>query len=145
MTKKGDPRKVLEALGRDRKVSVGIHEAEGAAEHKGAGASVVEVGAFHEFGFGVPRRSFIADWFDINEREAKQTLFQICKPAVTRPEYLDQGLARFAAWAVGQVQQRIAAGIEPALAESTIRQKHGKTTPLIDTGQLRASIRGRVA
>jgi len=136
-------------LPRGRVVSVGIHEAEGAEPHKGTtGATVAEIGGFHEFGFGVPRRSFIADWFDQSLEQNRKTLFKICQPAVRNPEYLDTALTRFAAWAVGQVQARIAAGIEPPLAPSTLRQKarhgHAKETPLIDTGQLRSSIRGKV-
>lgn len=140
----------LKKLARGRVVSVGIHEAEGSEAHKGAQkATVAEVGAFHEFGLGVPRRSFIADWFDQNLDQNKATLFQILQPCIQKPTYLDTALQRFAAWAVGQVQLRIASGIEPELAESTKRQKrkhgHAKDVPLIDTGQLRSSIRGKVS
>ena len=140
--------KLIKAL-HGRVVSVGIHAAEGAEPHKDApGQTVAEIGGYHEFGFGVPRRSFIADWFDQNYQENHDALFKVVKPAFTKPEYLDTALTRFAAWAVGQVQARRAAGIMPELAPSTLKQKarhgHAKEVPLINTGQMRASIRGRI-
>lgn len=52
-------------------------------------------------------------------------------------------LERVGLWAQGSIQQRISDGIPPPNAESTIRRK-GSSTPLIDTGQLRTSIKYRV-
>ena len=41
---------------------------------------------------------------------------------------------------VGLVKKRIAEGIEPGNAPSTLEKKAPKTKPLIDSGQLRSSI-----
>lgn len=113
-------------------------------DKKRAVPSLIEIATFHEFGFGVPRRSFIADWFDQNEMQAGKVLRKLAGNHVAGKEDLKTSLTKFSTWAVGQVQARIAAGIAPPLAPSTIRQKQGKTVPLINTGQLRSSIRGRV-
>lgn len=45
--------------------------------------------------------------------------------------------------AVGDVQSRIADGIEPAISKATAARK-GSTKPLIDTGRLRQSIDSEV-
>lgn len=113
-------------------------------DKKRAAPALIDVAGFHEFGLGVPRRSFIADWFDANEQTAHKTLRKLCGNHVQGKEDLKTSLTKFSVWAVGQIQDRIAAGIQPPLAPSTRRQKKGKAVPLINTGQLRSSIRGRV-
>jgi hypothetical protein len=124
------------------RVIVGIHEAEGAADHDGA--TVAEIGSYHEFGLGVPRRSFIADWSDESEADNRATLKKIGQAVVkgTLPS-VENGLERFGLKAVSDVQARIKAGIAPDLAEETIRLK-GSSTPLIDKGTLWQSIRHEV-
>jgi hypothetical protein len=119
------------------KISVGIHEADGGHEHEGL--SVVALAAIHEFGIGVPERSFIRAWFDENEERAKEALRRLLVSVIEGKRKPDQALELFALWAVGEIQARIARGIAPALAESTIEAK-GSSVPLIDTGQLRSSI-----
>ncbi len=132
-------------LGRLRKASettrltVGIHESEGAAAAED-GATVAEIGTYHEFGLGVPQRSFIADWADETEDEHKAQLAQMAKAVVDgKVDSLEHGLERLGNRYVGEVQKRIAEGIEPELAESTIKAK-GSSVPLINTGQLRSAI-----
>lgn len=125
-------------------LTVGIHGEEGDATASGGQLSVGEVATFHEFGMGVPQRSFIRDWADQNEDRNRATVRTIAESIVTgkgpTPEQaLDQIGLRF----VGEIQGRISQGIPPPLAESTIRQK-GSSVPLIDTGQLRSSIRHKV-
>jgi hypothetical protein len=131
--------------GAQAQLTVGIHEAEGAASKEGAdGTTVLEVAAYHEFGLGVPRRSFIADWEDEAAEKHKQQLSAKAKAVIagTVPS-VEQGLERLGNLYVGEVQKRIADGIDPPLAESTIRRKDS-SKPLIDTGQLRSSIAYRV-
>lgn len=150
-------------------LTVGIHEMEGAAAktvraHKGGedadageGAdedddeedkseplTLLEVAAIHEFGLGVPRRSFIADWADENRENHYRQLLKMAKAIVKgKVASLDQAFERLGNLYVGEVQKRIAQGIEPPLAQSTIDRK-GSSKPLIDTGQLRSSIRYRI-
>lgn len=127
-------------------LSVGIHEDKGggAAKEGADGLTVAQVGAFHEFGLGVPRRSFIADWADENEARHKSQLAKMAK-AVAKGAVpsVEVGLERLGNLYVGEVQRRIAAGIDPPLAQSTIDRK-GSSVPLIDTGQLRSSITYKV-
>jgi hypothetical protein len=126
---------------------------EKAAEQKRL--TVVEVATFHEFGLGVPQRSFLRAFAD--ERQAEiagrlRTISQAIAKGLVRVGGSEVkpavALHRLGAWLAGQVKARISAGLEPALAESTIRKKTraGKRgqTPLIDTGQLRSSITYRV-
>jgi hypothetical protein len=136
-------------------VTVGIHEEQGAATHQqednfGEGfgqaspPTIAEVGAFHEFGLGVPQRSFIRAWADENDGVNKKRLRKIADAVVSgHISSPRQGLERFGLLAVGEIQRRMADGIEPALDERTVKQK-GSSVPLIDTGQLRSSITHRV-
>ena len=127
----------------DAHVTVGVHEEEG-SEDAGDGATISDVAAFHEFGLGVPRRSFIGDWSDENEEANRKVLRQtaeaVAKGSVATAE---QGLDRAGLHFVGEIQRRIRDGIAPELEDATIAQK-GSATPLIDTGQLWQSIRHRV-
>ena len=133
------------------RVTVGIHEAEGAAAKDGGGhTSLIEVAEAHEFGLGVPQRSFVTGAVDENEAELNSKLTTAIK-ASTKPggRGPEQTLERFGLYVVGVMQERISAGIAPELAESTKRQKKARTgeskdTPLILTGQLRSSIRSKV-
>lgn len=122
-------------------LTVGIHDEEGFDDHDDlSGLSIAEVATFHEFGLGVPRRSFIADWFD-ETKEEKQAQFRAMAKAIVKGTVpsVEIGLQRLGALYVGQVQKRIADGIEPPLAESTIKHK-GSSVPLIGTGVMRSAI-----
>ena len=103
------------------------------------GVTVVEYAAFHEFGLGVPRRSFLADWMTEQQAEIQQTVRAVVK-SVTQGKYdAETGLERAGARFVGLVQARIATNIPPPLAASTVAAK-GSSVALIDTGLLRSSI-----
>lgn len=131
---------------RDNVLTVGIHEAEGSEEKETSDgeaepATLAEIASFHEFGLGVPRRSFIADWADENRAAHEAQLRAVARAVVkgTVPS-VEVGLARLGSLFVGQVQKRIADGIDPPLEESTVKAK-GSSKPLISTGQLRTAIR----
>jgi hypothetical protein len=124
--------------------------AAGRAAASASGMSLIEVAEAHEFGLGVPQRSFVAGAVDENEvkLQAKLTagLKASLKPGGRGPA---QNLERFGLYVVGVMQRRISDGIEPELAESTKRQKKARTgeakdTPLILTGQLRSAIRSKL-
>jgi hypothetical protein len=141
-------------------ITVGVHSEEGAGAYPG-GATVSDVATWNEYGTArIPPRPFISGWFDANTADiraklnaAGEKIFKGADPVAT----LDVTAQYFA----GQVQKGISAGIPPANAESTQKGKtRGKVgrggnsrisgdasqggTPLIDSGQLRSSIRGRV-
>lgn len=123
------------------KVAVGIFEADGAQEHDGErGTTVLDVAVWNEFGTDtIPERSFLRGWFDENidrAREAMRRLMvQVVEGKITKSRALDL----FGLWVQAEIQKRIAQGIPPPNAPSTIENK-GSSKPLIDTGQLRSSI-----
>ena len=113
----------------------------GSADGKLSGLSVLEVGTFHEFGLGVPRRSFIRDWYSENQEPSAKRL-RVCSELVVSGKKSAVGAAELLGlWAQGSIQARIAAGPSDwaPLAASTIKRK-GSAKALIDTGQLRSSI-----
>ncbi len=143
--------------GKRATVTVGIHGDDGSDPHAHAtfeadGAltpdsdlTVSEVGSFHEFGLGVPQRSFIRGWFDEAVEENRALIASQLKLAILGKLTLEAALERIALKMEASIKKRIAArgnGAYPGLAASTIKRK-GSSVPLIDTGQLRAAIRGR--
>jgi hypothetical protein len=133
-------KRVFEA--RRAKLEAGILEADGARAD--GDLTVLEVATYNEFGTeNVPERSFLRAWFDANEPAISEILRKQLGLVVAGKLTSEQALARVGAWCVGQIQQRIADGIDPANAPATIAAK-GSSTPLIDTGTLRSSISYRV-
>lgn len=137
-------------------ITVGIHADEGDAMHAGAvfaedGAlepsgdlTVADVATFHEFGTRtIPQRSFIRAWFDENQAFIAETLQKQFAQVANGKRPVEQAAERCALAFEGSVKQRISRGIPPPLAASTIARK-GSSKPLIDTGQLRNAVRGKV-
>jgi hypothetical protein len=118
-------------------LTTGIHAAEGATAYP-AGTTVAEIASAHEFGLGVPERSFVRAWFDENENKLSKAIKLELNAAMKRGK-LKNAFKSLAVTIQGSIQQRIANGIDPELDESTILRK-GSSTPLIDTETLRSSI-----
>jgi hypothetical protein len=135
-------KKFLQQL-RPARVRVGVMSDDGAKPKQGRSGgvavdTVADVATMHEFGIGVPRRSFIADWADEALSAAQGRLRKAAQRiAKGGDEALE--LERFGLWAQGEIQKRMSKGIPPALSPVTIARK-GADIPLIDTGQLRSSI-----
>jgi hypothetical protein len=102
--------------------------------------TVADIASAHEFGVGVPRRSFIADYVDGASPDILRWLDREAQ-AVMAGGNPSVAMERVGLQIVGGIKQRIQAGIDPPLSEKRLEQKgEGKTTPLIDTGQLISSI-----
>lgn len=119
-------------------IHVGVQGQKAQASH--GSLTVGELAAIHEFGLGVPERSFLRAWFDANqpkiENDMRAATRQILLGRLT-PDKASELLGM--RW-VGQIQTFIADGkVEPALSPSTVKSK-GSSVPLIDTGQLRSAI-----
>jgi hypothetical protein len=127
---------------RARAVEVGVLGAE-ARREEGDGVTVADVAAWAEFGLGQPRRSWLVDWIEANGPALAERTRIESRAVIAGERTKAQALGRLGLWIQGQIQQRIANGIDPENAESTIRKK-GSSTPLIDKGQLRSSIATRV-
>lgn len=121
-------------------VDVGVIGAEAGEVHENAEITVGELAAMFEFGIGgQKRRSWLRDWVAENEKEIMDLLRDMTG-RILKGEITEQvGLARIGVWAQGSIQERIAAGIDPENAPSTIAAK-GSSAPLIDFGQFRSSI-----
>lgn len=136
------------------KITVGIHGEEGGEMHgsdtfaedgaieRSSELTVADIGTIHEFGLGVPERSFIRAWFDEASDENRALLQSRLKLVIAGKLTPEQALERCALKFEAGVRRRIRARIPPPLAQSTIDRK-GSSTPLIDTGQLVSSIRAK--
>ena len=107
------------------------------------GVTVAQIAEWAEFGIGQPLRSWLRAWIEQNEEPLRQVQRNEYRQVLTGAQTKEQALARIGVWITGQIQARIAEGIDPENAETTIAQK-GSSTPLIDTGQFRSSISNRV-
>jgi len=125
------------------KLTVGIHEDKGSAGHGDDGLTIAELGEIHEFGLGVPRRSFIADWFDENRDDAQTVINTYSGMVAAGKMDFDKAFNRAGLLFVAQIQRRIVEHVPPPLTESTIARK-GSSTPLVDTGVLKSSITYKV-
>jgi hypothetical protein len=125
-----------------RAVEVGILGAE-ARREEGDGVTVADVASWAEFGLGQPRRSWLVDWIEANGAALAERTRIESRAVIAGERTKAQALGRLGLWIQGKIQQRIANGIDPENAESTIRKK-GSSTPLIDKGQFRSSIATRV-
>ena len=126
-------------------VDVGvIGEKAAEPEHDGEGGlTVAQVAEWIELGIGQPMRSWLRGWIEENQTEIDERIRIESRKVLTGAQPLDVGLARIGVWMVAGIQARIARGIEPANAQSTIDKK-GSSKPVIDTGQVRQSMSSRV-
>jgi len=121
-------------------LTVGIHEDAGTEPD---GTTVAQVADWNEFGTGnIPARPFIGGFVEENEAQIEEDLRK-CGEEYTRGRDGKLMLTRFGLRYVGLIQQRISSGIAPPNSPVTVARK-GSATPLIDTGQLRSSIRSKV-
>lgn len=119
---------------------VGIFGTNASANHANTSLSNVQVAAVHEFGLNeIPERSFIRGTVDARQRNIAKMQRQVALAVLDRRMTTRQALDALGLYVKGQIQDRIARGIPPPNAPSTIRRK-GSSTPLIHTGQLRGSI-----
>jgi hypothetical protein len=107
------------------------------------GATVGEVASYHEFGLGVPQRSFVRGWVDENRNEVSSLMRRALEATTTKGVALGRALETVGLVIASKMQERISRGIEPANAPATIKAK-GSSKPLIATGQLRSAIAPRV-
>ena len=141
----GDLVKRLRALAKStRRVKVGIlSDAPKKAREGGAGRySLLEVAIVHEFGApaaNIPQRSFIRATIDERAADIARLQLVVAQRVAMGEITEEQGLSQIGAKVASWIKARIADGIAPPLAESTVRRKKS-TKPLVDTGQLRSAI-----
>lgn len=111
--------------------------------------TVAALAMIHEYGLGVPERSFIRSYFDIAQHDLRRLILDLGgklivartragKPITDSDRRKLLGIV--GAKMVGDIQKRISSGaIVPSLNPATVKRK-GSSVPLIDTGQLRSAI-----
>lgn len=110
------------------------------ASREGGGPSNLEVATWNEFGTSrIPERSFIRATFDGEQDKIRAAMRKVGQLSVRKGARHDVLLGAVGTFIVGLIRQRIADGIPPANAESTIERK-GSSKPLVATGQLRKAI-----
>lgn len=151
-----DPRfaKVRGALGHAFTVLVGVQGEKASEIHRDSSAlaeslggngrpaapqTVAEIANEHEFGLGVPERSWLRDWVDQNQAMIRNDLRRAASRIIEGKLTIQQASDLLGSKYVAAIQTRIANGIAPPNAPSTIAKK-GSSTPLIDTGQFRSAI-----
>lgn len=128
----------------DRVIDVGILEADAEKRDGNKGASIVDVATWAEFGTATePERSFLRAFFDQENERCREALAKLLAKVADGKLTQEQALDQFGLWAVGQIQKRIAEGIAPENAPSTIEAK-GSSTPLINEGIMRSAVSFRV-
>ena len=104
---------------------------------------LAEVAAAHEYGMGVPQRSFFAAALPEMERAAVTILRRRLDPL--RPELSPRVANEIGAALRDILQQSIDATDTPPLSPETVRQRRGALTILVDTGAMRAAATWRVS
>ena len=94
---------------------------------------VARVARAHEFGYGVPRRSFIRPVLHRNQSNWRVQLRDAYARAVMNNNDTIAVLDRFGHHVRGTIQREIWEGNFTPLKPSTIKAKGGRTKPLIDT------------
>lgn len=113
-------------------LSVGVH-AEAGSETYANGATIAQVAAQHEFGEGVPQRSWLRGWFDNRSLAIfKHELSTAVREALLGDRPLMVGLGELGEVYVHEIQARIDAGLQPALTPETVRKKESLDAPFPD-------------
>jgi hypothetical protein len=146
----------------DAHVTVGLHSDAAPYEAgRGEAANVAQIASFHEFGQGVPQRSFFRPTMDANRDKYFALQERICRLILDRKINLQKGLSLVGLKVVVDIKQAITDLTDPPLAESTIRRKADKGglkgtkrekymapksaggnagDPLVDTSHMRQSV-----
>ncbi len=127
-------------------VGITAEKGEESAEPKEAGLSLITLATVHEFGFpelGIPRRSFLADTFDINERKYDKIMSKGIAGVVSKKDDPRKKLFVLGQTARTDVLDRFDAGIGKELKDATKKRK-GSSKQLVNTSTLKNSIQSVV-
>jgi hypothetical protein len=131
-------------------VLVGIQSEDGEHEHDAGGKiSNAALAQIHEYGSfdgkHPPQRSFIRSTVFNRGDDIDQLRRVLYRQFIAGKITLENALGKLGEKLQAWMQKTIGDGIEPELAESTLRQrKHGGSKPLLDTGVLQKSIKWKI-
>jgi hypothetical protein len=123
-------------------VAVGLPSEEVGGKVYSDGQTVAQVGAQHEYGAGVPRRSFLRTPFDIKKDDLDRAIAKQFEDVFKRGKNADKALGLIGTVAVNVVKGAFLTrgyGEWPDITEDT-KDAKGSSQVLIDTGTLRNSI-----
>ena len=123
-------------------VAVGLPSEEVGGTVYDDGQTVAQVGAQHEYGAGVPRRSFLRTPFDIKKDDLDKAIAKQFEDVFKRGKKAEQALGLIGTVAVNVVKGAFLTrgyGEWPDITEDT-KDAKGSSQVLIDTGTLRNSI-----
>ncbi len=127
------------APGRAPKLRVGIFGDAAAQKHQDASISVGDIMAAHEFGLGVPERSWLRATVDAHAQDLQQALRKGAEAVAKGTHTQEQVLGLLGLRVVSYLQEAIRAGIPPGLDLHYLKRKlqkyPGATTPLIASAQ----------
>lgn len=126
--------------------AIGLHEGEEIAE-KGS-LTIAFIGVVNEFGtdkagknhnIRIPERAWMRNWFDTHKKQIEKKM-QLLYDQVLNG-YIDakKAIALLGQWYQSELRKSITEFSTPPNAPSTI-QKKGSSHPLIDSGQMRATV-----
>lgn len=130
-------------------VTVGVHQSQIGRDDALNNAMLASIHEFGAWNNRPPQRSFLRSTLTNRAEDIATVRQHLLKEIVEGRKTAMEAAKILAQWVENAVDKTFADGIKPGLADSTKEarlRKHGakggNPTPLIDTGQLRASIRG---
>jgi hypothetical protein len=135
-SKKSAKYQALLGLPVEVRIRAGILEHEGSASHKDSDMSVAALGMIHEFGLGVPERSFIRAWYDVRQPQIKQALLTAFAAGVPPAVAAGRAALKLESMIKEWINEKV--NLTPN-APATIARK-GSDVPLVDTSVLRSAI-----
>ena len=119
---------------------VGVWGEKASETHANSVVPNILIATVHEFGTDqIPERSYIRNTVDLKGKEIESTMAKQVDLISLGKATTETVLERLGLFVKGLIQRRISDGIPPPLKEKTIERKKS-SKPLVDTGQLRASI-----
>lgn len=113
-------------------------------EHVEGELTNAELALIHEFGLGVPERSFLRAAFDRNQPKYLDNLQKLIAAVYDGKISIERALGLLSQQAASDMRNFIRERqVEPANSEATIARK-GSSVPLIDSGQLINALTGAV-
>ncbi len=103
------------------------------------GTSVAKVGIAHEYGIGVPERSFMRSTFKENLPEYKKLVEGAVVAAIKGKRKIKNSLGRIGSKVASDIKAKIVAIQEPGNSEAT-KAKKGSSNPLIDSSHMKNSV-----
>jgi len=129
-------------VARNAVVAVGLPAEKVGGQIYGGGTTVIEVGVSHEYGAGVPRRSFLRVPFRVKKDQMDQATVDQFKAVFEQGQDAKRAMGLIGMQAVNIVKGAFTSrgyGAWPDISGAT-KESKGSSQVLIDTGTLRNSI-----